>query len=65
MSLLDLDFSNYSDDEIREMLNIATTDLEEAAVEQPNSDWHSACFSAVFLLSEEVARRGMVLATIH
>lgn len=60
-----LDFSKYSDDQIREMLEIATQDLGAAAEDQPNSDWHSACFSAVFLLSEEVTRRGLITATIH
>lgn len=39
-------------------------DLAEAAGEEPNSEWHQACFAGMYLLAQEAGKRG-ITATEH
>lgn len=48
-----------SDQELMQWMDDAVEDCNEAAESAPNSEWHEACFAAVCLLVEEIARRGL------
>lgn len=54
-------FEGWSDDEVRAWLRQAATDLGLAAEQQPESEWHEACFAATVALSQEAGRRGLTL----
>lgn len=54
-----LDFSQYTNTQILGMLAQAELDLEKAATEEKESEWHQSCFAAVFVLIGEVAKRGI------
>jgi len=37
----------------------ASSDLLIASNREPNSEWHSACFAAAFIFSQEMSKRGL------
>lgn len=51
------DVSTYSDKELKSAFDEAKIDLENAANTERNSEWHEACFAAVIILAQEIARR--------
>lgn len=55
--LVDRSVQSLSDEDLRRMLDQAILDLGEASRSQPNSEWHEACFAAVFTLASEETRR--------
>lgn len=59
------DPSTYSDDDLRTTFVEAKRDLEQAARDEPESEWHQGCFAAVILLSREMAARRLKLGTTH
>jgi len=48
-----------------EYFQIAKSDCESASVNDPNSDWHEQCFSAVLVLSQEMIERKLSLSTLY
>jgi len=48
---------SMDDAEVSARLTKALEDLEAAAREVPDSEWHEACFSAVAIFSQEHAKR--------
>lgn len=48
-----------TDDDVLMLAKIAFDDTAIAAREQPNSDWHSECFAALYICAEEMNRRGL------
>lgn len=53
-----------TDKELLAQLEIAKTDLQQAAHEQNNSEWHGSCFAGVIVLATEVQKRGLIAATV-
>ena len=51
------DFSTYSDAELKALYETIKYDLETAAEEEPDSEWHQSCFAALALVTEETKRR--------
>lgn len=45
--------------------NEAKNDLEAAANDKPDSDWHSECFAAVLIYAGELNKRGLKASTVH
>ena len=43
----------------------AQSDLEQAAREEPNSEWHQECFAGLVIYAAEMSARGLKLATVH
>jgi len=52
--------AGLSDRELLNALAVDQVDLEVAAEKEPNSDWHQACFAAVYVYAEEAGNRGIV-----
>jgi len=44
-------------------LDESVRDLQKAADESPNSEWHEACFAAAYLFASEANRRGLKRAS--
>ena len=42
----------------------ALVDCEEAAKKDYGSEWHEACFAALFIFSQEMARRKLKLKVV-
>lgn len=53
------------DDELVAAMKQAMDDLEAAATNDPESDWHQACFAGVMTYGQEIIRRGIVEETVH
>ena len=51
------DLESMSDQELREFADKAERDNCQAASVQQNSEWHEACFAALFLACSEMNRR--------
>ena len=49
--------AGLSDDELADRLRVAVADLERAAEEENESEWHEACFAASVLYCQESDRR--------
>lgn len=43
----------------------AIDDLKTASQDEPNSEWHEACFAGAIVYSTELQKRGLSLATKH
>lgn len=54
-----------SDDELIAATEQAHKDLKKAADEQPESEWHQACFAGLITYAGEVQRRGLAMQTLH
>lgn len=54
-----------TDDELICAARTARDDLAEAAVDEPESEWHQACFAAAMIYGLEMETRGLTLATKH
>lgn len=48
-----------SDYELIAWCSQAKEDLEDAATNQPQSDWHATCFAALYQIACEMNRRGL------
>lgn len=46
-----------SDTDLIRLTKTAHADLKKAAKEQPNSEWHEACFAGLYCFSCEMGRR--------
>ena len=46
-----------SDDELNDAIEQAKADLEKAANDEPNSEWHESCFAGFVVLGMEQVRR--------
>lgn len=57
--------ADLSDDELKRKTLEAKDDLEKAAREQPDSDWHCACFAGLLTYAMEMNARGLKLAHLH
>jgi hypothetical protein len=53
--------ADMTPDELHAWRDMAYADLCTAAAEQPQSDWHSACFAALYVVCQEINRRGLTL----
>jgi hypothetical protein len=51
--------SSLSDDDLIDAVHVAEIDLVRAGVDEPNSEWHGACFTGYLLYSMELQRRGI------
>lgn len=51
--------ATLTDEELRTAINEASDDLKKASKDEPESEWHEACFAAVILFSQEMSRRGL------
>ena len=47
------------DADLKAAFQEAVDDCQKAGTEQPNSEWHEACFAACVVFSQEVSRRGL------
>lgn len=64
-----MDEQDYIDDHLADLTDKellaagqeAVDDLTKAALTQPGSDWHQACFAATVIYAEELSRRGLRL----
>lgn len=56
-------FEELSDAELRMSADKCYADVCAAASVQKDSEWHQACFAALFLLCEEMTRRGLKFET--
>lgn len=54
-----------SDIELKQAFEEAKRDLEKAAQNEPESEWHQACFAGVMIYALEAAERGISFQTIH
>lgn len=59
------DIKDLADDELIRRADEAYSDLYRAAADEPNSEWHSACFAAFLTLGFEMQRRGLRRGPIH
>jgi hypothetical protein len=59
------DPTTYSEAELREALEEAKRDLQNAARDEPESEWHEACFAGVLVLAAELQSRGLSASTVH
>lgn len=59
------DPSTYTDQQLIDLFNEAKLDLAKAAEDEPESEWHQACFAAVIMVSQEASKRGLKLTTVH
>jgi hypothetical protein len=50
---------SMTNDELIKLHTVAYHDLEQAALEDPNSEWHQSCFAAVVIFSQELVARGL------
>ena len=48
---------SLSDDELNDAIEQAKADLEKAATDEPNSEWHESCFAGFVMLAMEQTRR--------
>ncbi|NVO06564.1 MAG: hypothetical protein HXX19_11820 [Rhodoferax sp.] len=55
-----MNFEELTDDQLRSAADTAESDLCLAASTMPNSEWHEACFAGLWVLCDEMTRRGMV-----
>lgn len=60
-----MDIKALTNDQLKDALNTAYGDLAEAVREQPESEWHEACFAATVLLCQEIERRGLTPICKH
>ena len=51
--------ANLTDDQLEHGLKVAIDDLAIASQNEPESDWHQACFAAVLTYSLEKSKRSM------
>jgi hypothetical protein len=56
---------DMTDAEVLEWALMAEGDLAEAANTQRDSEWHQACFTACWVLSQEMSKRGIRLRPLH
>jgi hypothetical protein len=56
---------SLSNDALREAAITASDDLAKAAADQPNSEWHEACFAGVLIYAAEMQQRGLKIETVH
>lgn len=52
-----MDLTKLSYDELSDLHKQIHTDLEKAAKEEPESEWHQSCFAAFYLVCEELQMR--------
>ena len=57
--------SELSDGALRMAFAEAESDLAKAAAEQPNSEWHEACFAGLLMYGGEMAKRGIFIGVRH
>lgn len=50
---------DMTDEWVMHWFGIVGEDLAKACEEEPNSEWHSACFAASVLLAQEMNKRGL------
>lgn len=55
--------SGLTDDELKAQMAAARDDLNKAAENHPDSEWHQACFAGALMLAGEMQKRGLNLAT--
>jgi len=56
---------NLDDKHLIEGFEKARDDCESASINDPNSDWHEACFAAVMVFSQEILKRQLFASTVH
>lgn len=54
-----------TDDELRRATVTVRDNLAQAAAEQPNTEWHEACFAGAVIYAGEMQRRGLKIETVH
>jgi HEPN domain-containing protein len=54
-----------SDEELKANMKQAGEDLNLAASEEPESEWHQACFAAVLTYAQELSRRVIRMVATH
>ena len=57
--------ADLTDDELRQATITVRDDLAQAAADQPNTEWHEACFAGAMVYAGEMQRRGLKIATVH
>jgi hypothetical protein len=56
---------SLSNDELRAAFDEAKLDLTNASETEPNSEWHQACFAAVYVFAAEMSKRGLICHAVH
>jgi len=59
------DPKEMTDAELRAAFAEAQDDLAVAARDEPESEWHQACFAGVMVYAAELAERGLSVSTLH
>lgn len=54
-----MNWDNWTDDQLRAAADTAESDLCLAASTMPNSEWHEACFAGLWVICDEMGRRGI------
>ena len=54
-----------SDDELKTAFEIAKHDLQKAADEDKDSEWHEICFAGTATIAFEIIHRGLLNGTVH
>lgn len=57
--------ASLTDAKLREATITARDDLAKAATDEPNSEWHEACFAGALVYAGEMQRRGLKIETVH
>lgn len=61
MTDVEVVLASFSDEELHAQAMDCRNDLQKAAEEQPESEWHEACFAAMLIYAKEMNRRGLCL----
>ena len=52
-------FDSLSDNQVLELAEECNSDLLKASSDNPESEWHEACFAAMVLTAQEMNKRGL------
>ena len=62
---IDDHLSTLSNEQLMAAFRQAETDLANAAADEPNSEWHEACFAGLLVYAQEMNRRGLRASALH
>lgn len=65
MSDITAHLASLSDSDLLDAIRMAYEDMNTAAVESPNTEWHEACFAGLVVYVGEAERRGLTISTLQ
>jgi hypothetical protein len=57
--------AGLSNEQLMAAFKQAEADLAAVAADEPNSEWHQACFAGVLIYAQEMNKRGLRNAALH